>query len=530
MDNLESYLRTHFDIKNIFEVIYFNHTYSKSLMGTVMQSYTWYSQGTYNKYDHPDIYCDLYNVGSDEYYEINLTQETHTKTDKWIKNVNWIKPVSEFMTEDICFLTIKEQFKQKLIEVLKHKNNSSRDITNIIVPTKKNVEKVTKIKTTNKNIYQYVGFYHGIANNGKYACVGFFINKFSFIKVLFRWEYSRVSLKSIAIPWYNSKGEEFSECKKKYTFRLTNLKASGYNLTLKTRNPFIQTMRPTKLDKQQIKYPCIVSEKMDGVRCQLIYENGIWVPYSRRGLYLHNVNSIANFIHSLPTSLRECVLNIEVVYKNGNLSQISGALNSDFPSQDHYNQVRYYLFDVTPCMKNKYPIFDDKLNIVEYVEEDKVYKRILNVLRINKYCIKKQINLLRSPKFLLTKNEKELNDFYNSVNEKGGEGIVIHNDLQDVYIAGRNKNILKKKRFEDIEVVLNNIISGTGAHKKRAIAVFVHKGKEYHSMIKGEQMEHDEYLNHKQKYVGKIITIRVVAADSTHEIRHPSVVSMNCGK
>jgi len=530
MDNADTYLKANFDIENIFDVIAFRHDYPEQYLKKLWSVALWFSQGFYNKYDNDDIYCDLYNSENKKYYEINLVKETHTKLELWVKNVNIIKRVSNLIPDDLCFYVIKQQFESKLLETLRQVNNKKRGITNIIVPVKESTEKVTKIETPKRDVYQYVGFYHGVATNNKYACVGFFLNRFSFIKVLFRWEFGRVILKSVAIPWYNSNGENFTECKRKYTFRVTNLKASGYGLKLKKRNPYIQTMRPTKLEKQTIKYPCVVSEKIDGVRCQLVYENGVWVPYSRRGLCLHNVDSIANFINKLPITLRKCVLNIEIVYRNGTLSQISGALNSDFPKQNHYKEVRYYLFDVTPCMKNKYPVFDEKLNIKTYVEADTVHIRLLNVLYINKYCIEHKYNLLRSTQFKVIDNQKQFDDFYNRVDGKGGEGIVIHNDLNDIYSPGRNKNILKKKRFMDIEVVLNNIISGTGSHSKRAIAQFIYKGKRYNSSINGEQREHDEYLANKKKYIGKIMTIRVVASDSIHEIRHPTVVSINSGK
>ena len=112
---------------------------------------------------------------------------------------------------------------------------------------------------------------------------------------------------------------------------------------------------------------------------------------------------------------------------------------------------------------------------------------------------------------------------YKDILKEGGEGIVFTSDFKSVYSPGKSQRIFKKKMYKDIEVVLRNIVPGTGVHTHRAVGKFRYKGCDYSGMIIGNAEISSGYLKSRHNYIGKIVTVRVIA---TKKIRHPVIIDM----
>ena len=528
-DKILSILKIKHSIDSFEQLVHINRRIDEKITKEVIKESNFLTQGIYKI--NETYYFDILISKSKKYYYYNLDNEDSIETVfsmKFLRSPkSYINPLTKYVPDCILFNTIDYEFENKLEQVLKWKANAMRNITDIETPHKSKVSRIV-----GKTITMIHGnFYHGYKDNGDYNVLGMFISNKCILKITFNVKSTyEVYISNVSIPlYYKDCPETFGKLSKtKYGRYISFFESKGYRKELRKKNPFIMTMRPTYYEGnfENIQYPVIASEKKDGVRCQLIYDNDFWIPYSRRGLILNNVSSLANVTRHFPESLKQFVLNLEIMWIGHGLNELTGVLNSDLVPDNFYNELRFYLFDLTPRSEKNYCILDNDLNIIKTQEKDYFIDRMNNVIKVNNYFIRsniKELGLIRSVRIEMFRNPNDLEKMYNKVIEDNGEGIVFCSNLQNIYSPGRNKDLHKKKKFKDIEVTLSNIIKGYGQFSNRAIGKFYYKGKEYSALINGSQEQSLEYLKNKDHYINKFVTIRVVASE---EIRHPNIIDM----
>ncbi|WP_324172628.1 DNA ligase [Sulfurimonas sp.] len=167
-----------------------------------------------------------------------------------------------------------------------------------------------------------------------------------------------------------------------------------------------------------------MSEKLDGVRAYWDGEKLI----SRNGKVF---SAPAFFIKDFPKNK----LDGELWSKRGDFSNVSSIVNRK-KANEAWKNLTYNIFEVP----------DAKGNLLER----------LKIVRTNKYIkVIKQIKV---------KDKKHLDSFLKTIEEKGGEGVVVRDGSLNYY-AKRNNDALKVKSYIDEECVVVGYNEGHGKYK-----------------------------------------------------------------
>lgn len=269
-------------------------------------------------------------------------------------------------------------------------------------------------------------------------------------------------------------------------------KAFGYNFI-----EFYECMLATNVDKVLDKIKdeeYFISEKLDGLRMIVVVdENGNKVAYSRNGLIYEGLESFLN----------ELELHNNNIY-DGELLYFDDTLKSD----ERFRKTN----EIVRCKgeKNKdlltYNIFDS-ISSVE-LNEDYLHqpyidrRRYLDTLPQNKY--QKIVPILHKGKI-----DNKVFELLDEVVNKRAEGLMA-NISSGIYEFGkRSKNILKFKKFHDVDLLCIGVEEGDGKYKSKLGKILV----KYHEYIVGigsgftdEQREY--YWNNSDKIVDKIVQIK----------------------
>jgi len=175
-----------------------------------------------------------------------------------------------------------------------------------------------------------------------------------------------------------------------------------------------------------------MSEKLDGIRAY----------WNTKELLTRKGNKIYApkwFIKSLPNF----ELDGELWTKRDDFENIQSIVMDKKPSKK-WKEITYNIFEV-PKQKG------DFLSRLELVQ---------------KYIKKEKLQHIKVIKQIKIKNKAHLEEFMNEIIGKKGEGVIVKNpDLE--YFQGRSSNILKVKKFSDMEgeVIGINISQNTGVLK-----------------------------------------------------------------
>ena len=176
----------------------------------------------------------------------------------------------------------------------------------------------------------------------------------------------------------------------------------------------------------------VMSEKLDGIRAY----------WNTKELLTRKGNKIYApkwFIKSLPNF----ELDGELWTKRDDFENIQSIVMDKNPSKK-WKEITYNIFEV-PKQKGD---FLSRLGLAQ------------------KYIKKENLQHIKVIKQIKIKNKAHLEEFMNEIINKKGEGVIVKNpDLE--YFQGRSSNILKVKKFSDMEgeVIGINISQNTGVLK-----------------------------------------------------------------
>lgn len=226
----------------------------------------------------------------------------------------------------------------------------------------------------------------------------------------------------------------------------------------------------------RIKYPCIASPKLDGVRCLAIRtEEG--VELKSRGGKLYNIPHVQE-------ELEEVMVVGEVydgeLYVHG--WPLEDIVSATKKISDKTKHLMYYIFDLV----NDKPYF-------ERIEDAYNYR----------VALVQSIDILAHT---TVKDEEDMKRTHKYYVQQGYEGIMLRN-LYGMYESGkRSADLQKYKEFVDAEFVIQDIVQDRNGN-----AVFVvwdDIAKDNFNVTCGDFTERKNQLENKKDYLGKYLNVK----------------------
>ena len=263
--------------------------------------------------------------------------------------------------------------------------------------------------------------------------------------------------------------------------------------------PTFDVMLAKKYDDHEHKVTgeFILTTKLDGIRCVAIKKPDGISLFSRQGQPIEGMDDIVEEIKMLPDGVYDGELLLRNDH-NLNSGDLYRATTKVVREDGIKKNVEYLLFD--------YLLVDDFYKGVSNIP---CYERKANLhilLSENVFIWLKEVPML----YIGDNKEKILQVLEEEVaNDK--EGIML-NIANAPYECKRSDKILKIKKFHDADLLVTQVIEGTGKNvgKLGAITVrFIHEGKEYECNC-GSGFSDDERIKYWQSpemLLGKICTI-----------------------
>ena len=232
-------------------------------------------------------------------------------------------------------------------------------------------------------------------------------------------------------------------------------------------------MLGTKLEDvgvARVSWPCIVTEKLDGIRRILIKENGICRFYSRSGHEDDGLVQIAEEAKWLPDNY---VYDGELLAA-GNFKDCIAqrqATNSIANSKGIKTGLTFNVFDMVPvaefyagqsCMDS----YSRKILLgATLMDESIKYIDEQYVQRIIAFGIHRSLQYIKPVPILgLARSLQEVEPIVDVIWKRGGEGVML-NVAAAPYEVKRSKKLIKIKHVEEFVLPVVNIIEGSGKYE-----------------------------------------------------------------
>lgn len=244
----------------------------------------------------------------------------------------------------------------------------------------------------------------------------------------------------------------------------------------------------------------IITEKFDGVRCMLIFnDSGEPTFFSRSGKSFDDVVELAEEVRQLNHDMvydGELLLGVEQPIDSADLYRMTVKVSN---SDGVKTGLVYNIFDCLP----KKDLLRGKSLIS--CEERKV--------KLGEELRKLQLPHLKEvPILYLGDDVSKIDTICDEYTDMGREGIMV-NIANAPYECKRTKNLLKVKRFNAADVRVLDWEEGAGANRGKLGAVtveFIAPDKKKYTCKVGsgfEKEEREEFFAHPEKIVGHIIEI-----------------------
>jgi DNA ligase-1 len=231
---------------------------------------------------------------------------------------------------------------------------------------------------------------------------------------------------------------------------------------------------------KDIKFPCYVQAKLDGVRC--IFKNGVLT--SRQGKVFPDMEHITTDLEGV-----ELVLDGELYSDTLTFQQFVGLVRKkkhNAAEKVLLRQVKYWVYD---CVNDE--PFENRIETLWEMFGERSYDHI---------------KLLPTDE---CKTKAELKGFHDRFVAEGKEGLIIRNKAGLYQLAARSKDLQKFKEFEDAEFTVVEYTDGVGSEKGLVIWVCETEDKKKFSVRpRGTHEERAELFEDAESYVGKKLTVR----------------------
>jgi len=273
-------------------------------------------------------------------------------------------------------------------------------------------------------------------------------------------------------------------------------------ITIRTYYPMLAHRYNEK--KGDIKFPCFVQPKLDGVRCvvvgnKLYSRNGNRfpvLPHIENELKLYNKNNL--------------ILDGELFTDDINFEKIVGLVKKYKKSEeDEKNSLKIYL-NVFDYIDSKLPFNKRLINLNQFFEKNKNMKYI------------KQVKTEECPQ------EKNIEEFLEKYTKEKYEGLIIRNKSGLYEENTRSIHLQKLKKFIDEEF---EIIDYTTPDQGKEVGCVIwicktKEGKQFSVRPSGNYQERKKLYREAKKYIGKMLTVRYQELTNGHVPRFPVGVTI----
>lgn len=280
----------------------------------------------------------------------------------------------------------------------------------------------------------------------------------------------------------------------------------------------------------RVKWPCIVTEKLDGVRRILIKENGVCRMYSRSG---HEDAGLVEILADAKYLPNNFVYDGEVLAKGTFKDSIAQrqATNSIAAGKGAKTGLTFNVFDMVPVEefyagKSKADALNRKLRLgatlmdpgIEALHEN--YWQLIQAFGIHMALE----NIKPVPILGLVNNLDAATPIVESIWARGGEGIML-NTTSGLYEIKRSKQLLKVKHTEEYVLPIINVVEGTGKYEDAMGAIVVaYKGNAVGVGSGFTDAQRTEIWENADAYIGRKVEIETFG----ESVNAQGFVSLNC--
>lgn len=278
------------------------------------------------------------------------------------------------------------------------------------------------------------------------------------------------------------------------------------------------------------KWPCIVTEKLDGVRRILVKENGICRFYSRSG---HEDTGLIEILEEAKYLPDNFVYDGELLAKGTFKDSIAQrqATNSIANMKGDKTGLTFNIFDMVPVKDFLYgiceiPAKERKIRLGATLKDDSIkFIDEMWVQRILAFGIDQELEHIAPVPILgLVKNMSEVEPIVEKIWSCGGEGVMLNSTIGP-YEIKRSKHLLKIKMVKEMVLPVVGITEGTGKYEDSLGAIIVeYKGSR---VGVGSGFTDDERLriwNNPDDYIGLKAEIETFGESKNAQ----GYVSINC--
>lgn len=282
---------------------------------------------------------------------------------------------------------------------------------------------------------------------------------------------------------------------------------------------------------EKTKWPCIVTEKLDGIRRILVKENGVCRCYSRSG---HEDTGLIEIVEDAKYLPNNTVYDGELLAAGTFKDCIAQrqATNSIANSKGDKTGLTFNVFDMVPLDEFRAGISNDRALVrkitlgatlmdesIQYLEPDKW------PMLIQAFGIHTELKAIRPVPILgLVKCMADVEPIVNEIWARGGEGVML-NSTVGKYEIKRSKELLKVKHTEEHVLEVVDILEGTGKFEGMMGALVVdYNGNKLGVGSGFNDAQRKDIWDNPEKYIGRSIEIDTFG-ESTNALGEKS---LNC--
>lgn len=258
--------------------------------------------------------------------------------------------------------------------------------------------------------------------------------------------------------------------------------------------------------KNDIKYPCIVQEKYDGVYCIACYVENEVHFFSRSGNEFLSMNHLQDPINELLTASNSNFIIFEAYSPGTPLNVITGWCRD---SKRQHEGIK--------------GVVHDCLTASEYANNSPTtYRERLERLAVAFNSIN-SVGLLLLPDQITAKTYADIDVFVNTIWSRSGEGVVIKNPSAPYTRGSRNVNLMKLKRAISYDLEVIGLEEGQGKYQFMT-------GKLICRWINGTAIsvgsglsddQRAQWWANKSDIIGKIVQVDAMSLSAKGQLREP---------
>lgn len=219
---------------------------------------------------------------------------------------------------------------------------------------------------------------------------------------------------------------------------------------------------------EKTKWPCIVTEKLDGIRRILIKENGVCRCYSRSG---HEDTGLIEIVEDAKYLPNNTVYDGELLAAGTFKDSIAQrqATNSIANSKGNKTGLTFNVFDMVPIDEFYLGISHDNALLRKITLGATLMDESIQILEAEKwpmliqaFGVHHELKAIRPVPILgFVKCMADVEPIVNEIWARGGEGVMLNSSIGK-YEIKRSKELLKVKHTEERTLEVVDILEGTG--------------------------------------------------------------------